>query len=328
MSYHKAPDICPVCKEKAEFKFIQDCKNKEGEWSLHECSKCQVQFWIPFKNPGAERYEGYEPYLKEYYNKMDIISRDNCEWMVKGQWNTNQFLKYLPHQNPKDKKLLDLGCGTGEFQVVMENLGYQVYGVDFNKYAVGIAKSYLGLKNIYQEDIFEFLQKQKREEFDVITGFEIFEHLDNPKKFLELIYQALKSDGYLALSFPNQNRYWGKSYDFPYSHLTRWNSQSAVHFIRSNSFEVIVVKKQIPIDYFYEKIKEKIDLIIKTFMKEKTSNLTPAAQVRRKIGVKKFKNIRFFVQSVINCFFYIPALFLFYILRFEGGGLYLLAKKK
>ena len=44
MSYQNPPKICPVCKKKANFKFIQDYKNERGSWSLYECSK----FWLDY----------------------------------------------------------------------------------------------------------------------------------------------------------------------------------------------------------------------------------------------------------------------------------------
>ncbi len=330
MPYHEPPKICPVCKEKANFKFIQDYQNEWGKWSLFECSKCEVQFWMPFKAPGYKRYEEY----KKYLDKLDIISRNNCKWMVKKLWNMNQFFKQPPYKNSKGKKLLDLGCGTGEFLVVAQNLGYKVYGVDFNKYAVEIARNYLGLKNVFQEDIFNFLENRKSE-FDVITGFEIFEHVDEPKKFLELIYRALKPNGYLILSFPNRNRYWGKidekieDWDFPPLHLTRWNLKTAVRFIENNSFEVIIKKKQIPMNYFLGKMRKNIEALIKIFRREKRNNFNnPITQIRKDIGIQKFKITRFFIVSIAKCIFFIPALLLFYFFKFEGVGLYILARKK
>jgi SAM-dependent methyltransferase len=322
MSYHNPPEICPVCKEKADFKFIQDYKSKEGEWSLYECSQCQVQFWMPFKNPSAQQYEEDV----DYTSKLGILTKENCWLIVRDYWNMSQFLKNLPHKNPSKKKLLDLGCGTGEFLFVIQNLGYEVYGVDFNGKAINIAKNHLGINNVYSDDVLHFLE-DKKEEYDVITAFEIIEHLNDPKKLIELVHQALKPGGYFALSLPNRERYFGRidpkieSWDFPYQHLTRWNVESLKRFIKNHGFEVVIIKKETPISWFVSRLRVLIELF---FKKNKESKIGPVEQIRSDIGLKRYKLIKFFLKFITY-----PLVFLlFYGLKFEGAGLYLLAKKK
>jgi len=326
MLHQKPPEICPVCKEKADFKFVQDYKNEWGEWSLYECPKCQVQFWMPFESPNAGQYEEDV----DYTSKLGIMTKENCWLIVRDYWTMNQFLKYLPHRNSKDKKLLDLGCGTGEFLVVAQDLGYQVYGVDFNENAVNFVKDKLEIENIYKEDVINFLE-DKKEEYDVITAFEIIEHLGNPKKLLELVYQSLKPGGYFAISIPNRERYFSRinpeieKWDFPYQHLTRWNLKSLSLFIINHSFEVIMVKKEIPINWFISRLRALIEFLFKRENKKnKEVSIGPVEKVRSNIGLKSYKSIKSFIKLIT----YPLALFLFYGLKFEGGELYLLAKKK
>jgi SAM-dependent methyltransferase len=322
MPYHNPPEICPVCKEKADFKFIQDYESKEGKWSLYECSKCQVQFWMPFKNPSAQQYEEDV----DYTTKLGILTKENCWLIVRDYWNMSQFLKNLPYKNPKGKKILDLGCGTGEFLFVVKNLGYEAYGVDFNEKAINIAKNLLGIENVYSDDVLRFLE-DKKEEYDVITAFEIIEHLNDPKKLLELVYQALKPGGYFALSLPNRERYFGRidpkieSWDFPYQHLTRWNLNSLKRFIKTHGFEIVITKKEIPISWFVSRVRLLIELF---FKKNKESKIGPVEQIRSDIGLKRYK----LIKSLLKFITYPLAFLLFYGLKFEGAGLYLLAKKK
>lgn len=326
MPYQKPPKICPICKRKAEFKFLQDFKRLDKEFSLYECSECQVQFWIPFKNPGGEQYMTEV----DYTSKLDILTKENCWLIVKDYWSMSQFLKHPPYKDPKGKTLLDLACGTGEFLVIMQNLGYEVYGVDFNERAVDFFKNNLGIKNVYKEDVIKFLE-DKKEEYDVITAFEIIEHLDNPKKLLELVHRALKPGGYFAFSVPNRERYFGKIspeieiWDFPYQHLTRWNLESLKNFIKNYPFEAIMAKKEIPISWFMSRLRILIESVFKKeSQKDKELITGPVEKIRSDIGLRKYK----FMKSAIKLITYLPALFLFYILGFEGGGLYILIKKK
>lgn len=320
MPYQKSPETCPVCQKEADFKFIQDYKNEWGEWSLYECSKCQVQFWIPFENPRAKQYEEDV----DYTSKSEILTKENCWLIVKDYWNMNQFLKHPPYQNPKGKKLLDVGCGTGEFLYVMQGSGYEACGVDFNKNAIELARKNLGIKNIYQDDVINFL-KDKIEEYDIITAFEILEHLDNPKRFVELIYQALKPGGYFAVSLPNRNRYFGKInpeleiWDFPYQHLTRWSPLSFKHFLEKHHFKIVILKKESPVNWFISRLRFFIESLTK---KNQKSDFGPIEKVRSNIGLRKYK----LVKSLIKLLFY-PFALLCYIFKFEGGEIYILAKK-
>ncbi len=320
MPCQEPPKICPVCKEEANFKFIQDYQNKWGRWSLYECSKCKVQFWMPFEEVCEKKYEEDV----DYTSKLNILNRENCWLMVKDYWNMNQFITHLPFKDPKGKKLLDLGCGTGEFLVVMQNLGYEVEGVDFNKKAVNIARYHLGIDNVYQEDVINFL-KDKQEEYDVITAFEIIEHIDQPKKLLELTFQALKPGGYFAVSIPNRERYFEKitpeiePWDFPYQHLTRWNLEALKRFIESHSFDIILTKKEIPVGWVMARLRFTLESLFK-----KRKSFGPVEKVRDCFGFKKYK----FVKSLIKSAVYPLAFFLFYFFNFQGGELYILAKKK
>jgi len=231
MSYQNSLEICPVCKEKAEFKFIQDYKNESGKWSLYECSECQVQFWQPMRNPGKDWYEAKE--------ESQII-QSSPKKEIKLTWQHKEFLKFLKNQNNQGKKLLDLGCGTGEFLNAVQNLGFEVWGVYFDRNAIEHAKSLYNLKDVYTESIEEFSFKKSLPKFDVITFFEVIEHIDDIPKFLNFISKIGKEGTCIALSTPNRNRKNPnnpKTGDFPPIHLTRWNINSLnkiLHFYNIN----------------------------------------------------------------------------------------------
>lgn len=328
MPYQEKPKACPVCQKETDFKFIQDYKSKDGEWSLYECSGCKVQFWMPFKNPGAKEYTE----AADYSDKLNLMRKEYCWLIFENYWYMNQFLKHLPHKNPRGKKLLDLGCGGGEFLIIMQNLGYQVSGVDFSENAINFLKNNLGItKNIYKKDIMEFLE-DKKEEYDVITAFETIEHLDNPKRFLELVYRALKPGGYFAASVPNRKRVFGKippPEDCPWRHLTRWDTNSLTSLIKTYPFEIIITKKQIPIDWLMSKLRTIIEFTFRfkrtklTRGEDEYSDIKPIERIRNALGFKKYK----FIKSAINFIIYLPALFLFHVLKFEGSEMYFLVKK-
>jgi len=119
-----------------------------------------------------------------------------------------QFLEYSHSLNhyifskiPKDKKVLDLGCNTGLLgKKLIEEKNCIVYGVDYSKEAIKIAK-----KNLIKAEIGD-LEKEipfKGEKFDRIILADIIEHLKYPEELLIKLKDFLKKDGEIIASIPN-----------------------------------------------------------------------------------------------------------------------------
>jgi len=254
MSYQKPPKICPVCKEEADFKFIQDYKSKEGEWSLYECSKCQVQFWLPFKNPGKTHYE------------RGRIVRETIEPQFLYGYH-KKFLKICKNFS-KDTKVLDIGCGTSDLIAELRNRKCEVWGVDMDKNGINFAKKYLKLKNVYAMSCDVFFKLPNLPKFDIITFFELFEHLDNPLDFIKNINQLLKDNGTIIMSTPCRERILPNLWqsDFPPHHLTRWNEKAISNLFKKIGFKVIRVYYTDQLKFLMESLNDKfrLNLVLKT----------------------------------------------------------------
>ncbi|XOB46589.1 MAG: class I SAM-dependent methyltransferase [Candidatus Nealsonbacteria bacterium] len=316
--FQQSPKICPVCLAESNFKFIRDYQSKNGNFSLYECPNCEVQFWVPFQNPGAEWYE------KNSYNvhRKQISNEKYIRWAVKHYWHTGQFLKSPPHSDPKEKTLLDIACSTGGFMLEAKEIGYTVYGVDFDKEEINIAKKF-GLNNVYAEDVIQFL-KNHREKFDVITGFEVIEHLDRPKEFLKLINDSLKPNGYLVLSTPNRKRYFGKIFelwDFPYYHLMRFDRQSLKNFVEQTNFIVVKIKDQNAMDFFVNATRVGLGKFLR-----KKLNKTNVTEMPPELLDDKISQIGF-IKDVFVKIVLFPLVTLLYWIGFKGPDMYLVAKK-
>ena len=232
MPYQTPPEICPVCQKEADFKFIHDYKNKEENWSLYKCPECTVQFWQLMRNPGRDWYEAKE--------ESQII-QSSPKRKIKLTWQHKEFLKFFKNQNNQGKKLLDLGCGTGEFLNAVQKLGFEAWGVDFDRNVIEHAKSLYNLKNVYTESIEEFSSRKSLPKFDVITFFEVIEHVDDIPNFLHFIIEVGKEGTYIALSVPNRNRKNPnnpKTGDYPPIHLTRWDINSLNKILRSYNINI------------------------------------------------------------------------------------------
>ncbi len=96
-------------------------------------------------------------------------------------------------------RLLDVGCGSGEWLAKMRDLGWQVSGLDFDAQAVAVATR-RGLQ--VTQGLLE-AQRYPDESFDAITLNHVIEHLPDPVATLAECRRVLKRGGQLMVFTPN-----------------------------------------------------------------------------------------------------------------------------
>jgi ubiquinone/menaquinone biosynthesis C-methylase UbiE len=120
-----------------------------------------------------------------------------------GYWKRSRIILKLK----KFGSLLDIGCGTGDFvKYIASNTSFDVTCTEININNVNdIKKSYdINAKYGFLTEI-----NFPTNHFDVITIWDVLEHIQNPKKLLVEIRRILKPNGILIIRIPN-----GDSIDF------------------------------------------------------------------------------------------------------------------
>ena len=218
--------ICPACDHPAEGVPLEVFHAA----SLYGCRNCDLHFWHPVSMPDAAWYE------RAYQG------RDQTEMPLEPG---HRFFLSDP-KAPKSGRLLDLGCGTGNFLAAARDAGFDVTGIEMNRNAVQFARDRYRLANVFAMRPEEFGASHEHEKFDVVTFFEVLEHQENPKGFLAAATECLASGGFIALSVPNRNR-WQKgmeTLDYPPNHLTRWRPRALENFLVRHGFEVLSMKEE------------------------------------------------------------------------------------
>lgn len=102
----------------------------------------------------------------------------------------------------KKGKLLDVGCGLGYFvKKISLYPDWEVYGYEISPAAVDYAKRSLGLKNVFAGRVQNSQFPAKS--FDIITLWDVLEHILQPDSFLGYLHSLLKEDGILFIHTPN-----------------------------------------------------------------------------------------------------------------------------
>jgi 2-polyprenyl-3-methyl-5-hydroxy-6-metoxy-1,4-benzoquinol methylase len=109
----------------------------------------------------------------------------------------------------KPGRLLDVGCGRGDFLHVMEERGWDVHGLDFDREAALAARTLYGL-DVRIGTLSDVVAA--RERFDVVTASHVLEHVPDPVEFLRQCRSLLKVDGMLILKTPNVGSFGHKRY--------------------------------------------------------------------------------------------------------------------
>lgn len=230
----KGKKQCPVCLETVRPSLVE----KWYEYTLWHCPHCDVVFSAPMRHPGKGFYEGeIDEFFKRLYQLRDFgvfFIGPNHRWA----------LKNLPIRSGS---LLDLGCGNGSFMLYAKKRGFDTWGVDLSEKAVESGKRYFGINNIFACS-FEKFRKEicPNVRFDVVTFFEILEHMDDPNGFVEIVKDLIRPGGFIAISVPNRERplpdiLIPKAEDSPPHHFTRWSKKALVDFLKRNGFKVIKV---------------------------------------------------------------------------------------
>lgn len=136
--------------------------------------------------------------LEEHYSVYSYGSRKPCPPATRDSYNTllEAFESYRSLG-----RILDVGCGQGDFLLEARKRGWDAFGTEYSQSAATLCRAE-GLKVVTGPLIpssFGSLQ------FDVVTSFEVFEHINTGPAELSAIASLMRPGGLLYLTTPNFN---------------------------------------------------------------------------------------------------------------------------
>ncbi len=98
--------------------------------------------------------------------------------------------------------LLEVGCGEGRGVEVLSKYAEEYLGLDKIQEVIDhLSRKYPSLK--FQQAVIPPFQEIADNSFDRVVSFQVIEHIQNDKLFLEEIYRVLKPGGFAIISTPN-----------------------------------------------------------------------------------------------------------------------------
>lgn len=223
---------CPICDSPERSDLYTGLFDRlfgaPGRWTMYLCAQCKSGYLDPRPNKETvalayENYETHRPVIATDQNddsrlttslrngflnaKYGYQMRPANKWgylairllppPLRQEWD--HFARHLPRPTPGNNKLLDVGCGNGEFLLRAQSQGWIVHGIDQDQRALAHAR--LAGLSVEHVDVDSALFTS--ESFDAITCQQVIEHVHQPRQFLARIYDWLKPNGRFWVGTPN-----------------------------------------------------------------------------------------------------------------------------
>ncbi len=227
---------CPVCGSSRCRHYVRVASlwNAREYITYERCDQCDVVFRNP-RLPDAERVHKYVEKPLEVQQPNKPLSRIHYHYMLRN-------VRRLQGKRPAGR-LMDFGCGAGDFLIEARALGFDVMGLEVNR---ALARDVQAKTNI---PVFCGLVDDPafaQETFDVVVSSQVFEHLTDPRRTLLSVTRHLRSGGILLVEVPNLSHFKerlrrGSTMDD--SHLFYFNRRSLCALLESAGLRVRLVQE-------------------------------------------------------------------------------------
>lgn len=231
-----SPAPCIVCGTRSAEAFLT-----AGAYTIHRCRDCGLGFLWPQGDEVAQK----AIYSEAYFRSQDPIGQGYADYASEADNHRRTFRDRLRLMGDRTGRgrLLDVGAATGFFVEQAIAAGWNAEGIEFSPWAARYAREVVGVP--VREGTLEGAGFEAAA-FDVVTMWEVIEHLPDPREVLNEIRRVLAPGGMLYLSTPDAGsavaRGLGKRWlgwkKIP-EHLFYFDRPSLTQLLTSCGFEVL-----------------------------------------------------------------------------------------
>lgn len=227
--------ICPICESDA-IKFFLEKNN----FRIYRCDECALFFvW-----PAPEDLE--QIYSENYFKKNQESEFGYVDYESDKAAMRSVFERALDELEnlSEGRRIFDVGAATGYFLDLAAGRGWQTAGSEISEYAGSIARD--KGHNIFLGHLASVDDSQSH---DVITMWDVLEHLARPHDYLSKISRMLEPRGLLLINTIDGGSVWarlmGKRWHaiLPPEHLHYFSIESLKKLLERHGFEILVIRK-------------------------------------------------------------------------------------
>jgi 2-polyprenyl-3-methyl-5-hydroxy-6-metoxy-1,4-benzoquinol methylase len=151
------------------------------------------------------------PYEEEYFegNQLGVgygRCREQAAWRLEKAARLVRQIRgigqFVGRNLDSEVRLLDVGAGYGYFRKAATDSGWTTYGVEISRHAAAVAQQEFGM-DTFVGTLQDYARAGAGHSYDVLTLFDVVEHVEDPVALLETVRSLLKPEGLCVLRTPN-----------------------------------------------------------------------------------------------------------------------------
>lgn len=273
---------CPIC-DSCSYREVQTLKG----FTILECDQCYLVYCAPMQGADSEFYAQHIAYRADEETVQAELSRT---------YRLPFYRSIIGRLNP-GSRILDIGCGYGAFVRYAVQCGMDAYGIDFDKGRLQLGRRLMNLGDrLLAGDVSTIKKLFPVGSFNLVTMFEVIEHVEDPKGLVENVRELVCDDGYVAVCCPNEARWkpFGRIFvDYPPHHLTRWYPATLRCFFEHLGFQHVETLLDSSIRDLLQ------TLLINRAAKKRVAGEHPG-EVKSSHLRRCFRRVKFFMWRVIG----------------------------
>lgn len=255
---------CPSCIVETPTEPFGSCSNfsyldivkpwyPNSKFMYVKCKVCGTVFVPVVPEPGVVNslYQGegarrwWQNYLSSQRKRLPWIKRIMFE---NGRFDPRyKIITRIQRFVAKPARLIDVGCGAGDFLAVAKKFCSSVEGVEINPLTANYVKEQLGIP-VYTVPV--ELMESPGEPYDVVVLNQVIEHVSFPVELLRACNRLLRPGGILYIGCPNIDalsvRFFGlRHIHFGLHHINMFNARSFRSLMQQSGFIPLVVRAEI-----------------------------------------------------------------------------------
>ena len=181
---------CAICRSAENLDVRYHLHKNARDYDVMRCLQCGLSYTDVDFESGVVEETGYYGHATTYACSVD-------EFQQRFQAQVLDIQKHTP-----EGKLLDFGCGPGFFLSVAGQAGFDAYGFDIRRgaQAEGAKRGIEKISVAARVDVMD-----AHAPFDVVTMFNVIEHLNDPGDTLGRLHKLLRPGGLLVVETPDEN---------------------------------------------------------------------------------------------------------------------------